>query len=109
MPFRVITLGRADRDLVTIARWLLKRSPRGARRWLLAFEEAKDKLRESPLAHGLAPEDSRVDFELRQIFFKTRRGKSYRAVFTVVDDEIRILRVRGPHQRLLRRKEMPLE
>lgn len=107
MSFCVISLGRADRDLVGIARWLFKRSAAGASRWLQAFEEAKEKLKHNPLHYGLAPEDERVDFELRQIFFKTRRGKRYRAVFTVIGDEVRILRVRGPHQRLLSRKDIP--
>jgi len=32
----------------------------------------------------------------RQFFFKTPHGRTYRGVFTVVDDEIRVLRVRGP-------------
>ena len=107
MPFHVRTLERAERDLFGIARWLKKRSLLGARRWLLAYEDAKGKLGQTPLAYGRAPEDSRVDYELRQIFFKTPRGKRYRAVFTVAGDEVRILRVRGPHQRPLRGKDLP--
>ena len=107
--YRVSVLGRAERDADAIARWLSKRSPWGATRWLLAYDSAKEKLSRDPLAYGLAPEDSRVDFELRQIFFKTSRGKRYPAVFTVAADEVRILRVRGPHQQLLRRKDLRTE
>jgi plasmid stabilization system protein ParE len=106
MAYHVRTLERAERDLFGIARWLKKRSLLGARRWLLAYEDAKKKLGQTPLTYGRAPEDSRVDFELRQTFFKTPRGKRYRVVFTVVEDEVLILRVRGPHQRPLRRKDL---
>jgi hypothetical protein len=60
----------------------------------------------NPLAYGLAPENEYVDYELRQFFFKTRRGRTYRGVFTVVADEIRVLRIRGPGQALLRRDEI---
>ena len=109
MIYRVSVLDRADRDADAILRWLSKLSPRGAIRWLFAYNSIKEKLARDPLSHGLAPEDGRVDFELRQIFFKTPRGKRYRSVFTVTGDEVRILRVRGPHQRPLRRKDLPTD
>src|SRR5262249_6053442 len=109
MAYRVSVLARAERDVDTIAAWLFNRSPRGARRWLLAYESIKEKLDEDPLRYGLAPEDGRFDHQLRQIFFKTRRGRIYRAVFAVIGNEVRVLRVRGPHQPLLRRRDLPTE
>jgi plasmid stabilization system protein ParE len=107
MPYHVIVLDRAGRDAGSIVSWLHKRSPRGASRWLLAFEEAKEKLADDPLRYALAPESPRVDFDVRQIFFKTPRGRIYRALYTVIEDEVRILRVRSPDQRLLRGKDLP--
>jgi hypothetical protein len=55
-----------------------------------------------PLACSIAPENAEFDFELRQALFKTRHGVPYRCVFTVVDDEVRILRVRGPGHELMK-------
>ena len=54
----------------------------------------------------LAPEDEFVDEEIRQAFFQTRRGQRYRVLFTVIDNEVRVLHIRGPHQRLLRPDEL---
>jgi plasmid stabilization system protein ParE len=107
MPYRISILERAIRDADSIFAWLVKRSPRGALRWLVAYEVVQEKLSQDPLRYGLAPEASRVQLELRQAFFKTPRGKLYRAVFIVAGDQVRILRVRGPHQRLLRKKDLP--
>ncbi len=50
------------------------------------------------LACSIASEDAEFDFELRQALSKTRYGVPYRCVFAVVEDEVRILRVRGPGQ-----------
>jgi plasmid stabilization system protein ParE len=107
MSYRVLVLDRAQRDADSIAAWLFKRSPIGALRWFLAFEVAKEKLSQDPLSYALAPEDGHFDFDLRQILFKTPHGKRYRALFTVDGDEVRILRVRGPHQRLIRKRDLP--
>jgi plasmid stabilization system protein ParE len=107
MSHHVLVLARARRDADRIAAWLFKRSPRGTVRWLLAYNSIKVKLAQNPLVYGLAPENSRVAFELRQIFFKTQRGRPYRALFTVAGNEVRILRVRGPHQRPLRKRDLP--
>jgi plasmid stabilization system protein ParE len=101
MRFRVVLLRRAEREVEATVAWLAERSPQGAARWLAAFEEATAKLAEKPLGFALAPENEFVDLEIRQIFFKTRHGRQYRAVFTVVEKEVRILHVRGPGQTLL--------
>ncbi len=42
----------------------------------------------------------------RPFFFKTPHGRTYRGVFTIVDDEIRVLRVRGPGQPSLEPDEL---
>ena len=53
-----------------------------------------------------APENSLTADTLREFSFKTRRGRSYRAVFTVVGDELRLLRIRGPGQAPLSEDEL---
>ena len=108
MKFRVRTLSRAQRDVDSIVRWLseAQQSPEGASAWSLAYERALDRLERSPRGCGPAPENAFVDIEVRQCLFSTRRGRTYRAVFTIMEDEIRILRVRGPGQALLTEDEL---
>ncbi|TWT88630.1 hypothetical protein Mal64_21160 [Pseudobythopirellula maris] len=74
-------LGRAQADAREIASYLGKRSVDGMYRWLDAYEQAQDRIRAEPLSCGLAPENDRFQYELRQALFKTKNGRTYRAVF----------------------------
>lgn len=98
MNFRVTILRRAKQDLRGIATWISERSRRGAESWLTAFEKLVDRLSETAHTFPVAEENDEFSIELRQAFFKTRRGRVYRAVFTIVGNEARILRIRGPGQ-----------
>ena len=98
MTYRVVTLRRAEADIRSIARWLAKHSQSGAIAWLDAYDGLVEKLRHSASVCGPAAEASDIDLPLKQAFFRTRRGRSYRAIFLIVGDEVRILRVRGPGQ-----------
>jgi hypothetical protein len=49
----------------------------------------------------LAPENDHVDFEVREILFKTRRGLIYRTLFTIHENSAFLLHVRGPGQDFL--------
>jgi plasmid stabilization system protein ParE len=105
--YYVNVLRRAQRDSQAIVDWLTTRSPAGARRWEGALREALVKLAENPDSYGEAPERVRPPTKIRQILFKTPKGKYYRAVFIIVDEEVRVLRIRRPHQRVMRRRDMP--
>lgn len=107
MSYDVVILRRAEEQLAEIATWISQRSLDGAARWLDAFDAAIDQLRENPLNSSLAAEDEFVETEIRHVFFKTRRGATYRAIFTVIDREVRVLHVRGPGQSLVRPEELP--
>lgn len=72
-----------------------KKSAQGAALWWEAYQEALENVSMRPFAFGLAPENQCVEYELRQVLFKTRYGRTYRGVFTVVHDQVRILRIRG--------------
>ena len=106
MTYRLRILPRAEADVDHIFTWLWNREPAGALRWYAAFERAARALPASPLGYSRAPEAEFADLELRQFFFKTPRGRTYRGVFVMVDDEIQILRVRGPGQRRLQPDEL---
>ncbi len=98
MNFRLRILRQATIELREIHAWIYERSPDGADRWLAAFETAAARVVLDPLAFPKAPEGEFCTFDVRQFLFKTRRGRKYRVLFTVVDDEIRILHLRGSGQ-----------
>lgn len=98
MKFRVRVLRRAVQDVREIAKWIAERSRPGAESWLKAWERLLDRLAESADSFAIAEENDEFELEIRQGLFKTRRGRIYRAVFTIVDNEVRVLRVRGPGQ-----------
>lgn len=98
---------RARTDVDEIFNWLAPRSVRGAISWFLAFRRAVDKIGESPELHAEAAESHRLGRQLREALFKTRRGRTYRIVFEVFEAEVLILRVRGPGQGPLRRRDIP--
>jgi plasmid stabilization system protein ParE len=96
----------AQSEVDNIAQYLAERSPQGAAAWWARWEQVLDELRIRPLECGIAPESSHYDAEVRQLLFKTRRGRVYRALFTVVGRGVFILHVRGPRQNLLRRGQV---
>lgn len=98
MTYVVLVLRRAQWDVDHIYDWIAERSPAGAKSWYSAFRKAAAELSHHPESYGLAPESQELQREVRHRFFKTRRGRLYRLLFTVGENEIRILRVRGPGQ-----------
>jgi plasmid stabilization system protein ParE len=109
MSHRVRIVARARADVDSIFSWLLRRSVRGAISWYLAFGRAVQKIAASPDAFAETPEAGPLGRDLRQILFKTARGRIYRIVFQYSSTEIQILRVRGPGQPRLRQRDLPRE
>jgi tetratricopeptide (TPR) repeat protein len=70
------------------------------------FDEAIASLKKNPLQEPLAPENEEFPEEVRNIMFRTRKGRNYRAIFLVMGDEVRILRIRGAGQDTLRAGEL---
>jgi plasmid stabilization system protein ParE len=98
MKFKVVALRRADVDVRHITRWLLQKSPSGALSWLRAYDRLISQLQENAGSYPAALENSDSSVALKEALFRTRRGKTYRAIFAIAGDEVRILRVRGPGQ-----------
>lgn len=107
MTLRLKILPRAEQDAQHIFDYISKRSRQGACAWWSAFERATERVIGDCTYFAHAPENDLVSFELRQVLFKTRYGRMYRFVYTVVGDELRILRVRGPGQPPLQPDEIP--
>ncbi len=102
---RIVERARSDVD--DIFNWLVHRSVPGAIAWYLAFRQAIEKVVSAPEGFAEAAEPHPLGRQLRQAFFKTRRGRAYRVVFELSDTDIIILRVRGPGQSQLRRRDLP--
>jgi plasmid stabilization system protein ParE len=103
MRYVLSTLRRAENDVEHIYGWLARHSSAGAVAWYRAYVDAIGDLRQNPLAFGFAAERSLARREIRQRNFRTSQGAYYRILFTVAEDQIRVLRVRGPGQPPLRR------
>jgi plasmid stabilization system protein ParE len=73
--------------------WAADRAPQTAAAWLARFERELATLAYSPKRGQLAPENELVDEEIRQLIFGRRQG-AYRALYTIVGDEVRVLHIR---------------
>lgn len=91
MRFKVRTLRRAAHDYERILAYIAGQSRAGAVAWAGAFDAALARLED-------AAENEHVDFEVREILFKTRRGLAYRALFTIRGADVLLMHVRGPGQ-----------
>ncbi|HPM79435.1 MAG TPA: type II toxin-antitoxin system RelE/ParE family toxin [Candidatus Anammoximicrobium sp.] len=108
MTYRVAVSEPAERDADRIYVWLRRRSPEGAVRWWQAFLGALERLKEHASGLALAPEADHFDEPLRQVLFKTRRGRTYRALFVIRGRVVHVLRVRGAGQDRVSRGEVEL-
>lgn len=105
MKFRVKALRRAEADIRQISNYIFTHSPQGADAWLNAYKEAVDRLSESATSYSAAYENDHFEIEVKQTLFKTKHGRVYRLLFTIVGHEVRFLRVRGPGQAVIDPKE----
>jgi plasmid stabilization system protein ParE len=101
MKLQLVILRQAEADIDSILTWLADRSHTGARSWHRALEASLDWLETNAPSCGLAPENDLFPEEIRQHFFKTRRGRPYRLLFTIAGRQVRLLHVRGPGQDLV--------
>ena len=106
MIYDLLLSARLKQAIEQIIDYLAKRSPQGAAAWCEQWEKVLASLKQNPLQHGLAPESAEYDAEIRQILFKTRRGRKYRALFTVVGSGVYVIDLRGPSQNLIRRNQL---
>ena len=101
MAFRVELSAAAERDADGILEWLANQhSGRAGVNWYLALEDAIASLAEMPNRCSLAPENSRVRFEMRQLLYG-RRPHVYRIMFTIRGETVHVLRIRHARRRRL--------
>jgi plasmid stabilization system protein ParE len=107
MNYRPRITSEAQRDFYRIYDNIVERSESGAASWANAFYEALKTLERDP-HRGFAPESQQYDEEIRQLLFKTRAGRTYRALFVMRGEEVLILHIRGPGQDLMTTDELVL-
>lgn len=93
MAFRVLVDPAAISEADETFLWLRRRAPGEAVRWFHGLRAAIDSLQEMPTRCALAPESLALRRSVRQLLF----GKPpdvYRVLFVVVNDEVRVLRIR---------------
>ena len=98
MSFSGHELPKAKADKRSIVEWIRERSPAGATAWLNAYDRAVEQLTNRADSYAEAHENTDLLLDVRQILFKTRRGRVYRALFVIEATTVYILRVRGPGQ-----------
>lgn len=110
MTYPVRVLRRAAHEVDAIVRFIseVRKAPSGAVSWLRAYEKALRRLADSADHFAIAVEDAYVVEEIRECVFKTRHGKPYRLLFTIVGKEVRILHVRGPGQDFMTADELDI-
>ena len=93
MDYSVVVTENAKDNLRAAYRRAAEHAPETAARWLHRFEAALDTLSSNPERCTLAPENDSVEQEIRQ-FFYGKRGRIYRALFTIEGNRVIVLHVR---------------
>lgn len=106
--YRIEISERARRDADAIFDYLAERAPEGASAWATAFFQALDQLRSDPERHRHAEESEVLDIDLRELLFKTRKGRPYRLLFIVRDQSVLVAAIRGSGQDLATSEEIDL-
>src|SRR5262249_24306767 len=84
MSYQVRMLARARQDFEDGFAWIAARSQKGAERWAASFEAAVATLERNPFVAPIAHEREELQEEVRNIMFRTRAGRTFRALFVVV-------------------------
>ena len=93
MEYDVIIQPPALADLEEAYFWISERAPEAADRWFNGFVEGIETLKMSPERCSHAPENRYFEREIRQLLYGKRSGV-YRALFTIVEDEVHVLHIR---------------
>lgn len=94
MTFRVEVTAEAERDTDEILEWLHSQHAEDAGiRWFLGLEDAIASLAQFPKRCALAPESAVFPFQVRQLFYGSRRNV-YRVLFTIEGDTVYVLHIR---------------
>jgi hypothetical protein len=108
MKYSLAINEQAHRDIERNAVWwATHHSLDQAIRWSDEVYRQLSTLRTMPLRHGLASENDRFPYELRQQLVGLGDRPVYRAVYTIHDDTVYVLTVRRGSQERIGADELP--
>jgi plasmid stabilization system protein ParE len=99
--FRFRTSLRAEQDIQQIYDWLAERSVAGAAAWYAVLREVVASIARNPRSYGAARESYRLRRPLREAIVRTKKGRAFRAIFLMKEDEVILVRVRSADQNAL--------
>ncbi len=109
MSYEVELTEGAYADLDRLTASLAERWPEGADRLTARFFDALPRLETFPLACGVAYENRFFPGEVRHLLFEIRKGRTYRALFTVQGNLVRVLAIRAPGEKPVRPDDLTPE
>jgi plasmid stabilization system protein ParE len=90
--FSVTILPRAEADIERNARWWAEHHDADqAVKWFFAVREQVLSLKHMPKSNGLSAENAGFPYEIRDKLIGLGSRRSYRAIFTIRDDEVFVL------------------
>ncbi len=101
MNHRVEVSSEATSNYWELYEFIAEQSPQGAHAWAEALKQSLESLQRQPLACSIAPENDDHDAEIRQFFFRTRHGRTYRGLIWINELTVYVLHLRGPGQDLI--------
>ncbi|MBM80586.1 MAG: plasmid stabilization system [Planctomycetaceae bacterium] len=108
MRFRVIVTETAAQELVSAADWWAEnRSVEQARDWYAGFSEAIRSLSKNPERFPICPENNKFHYQIRELHYGIGKRPTHRAIFTIADDYLVILKIRHHAQRDLDEDDLP--
>lgn len=99
MTYRIVVAPAATREALRIFNRLKEKSFQGAGDWYQAYRSAIVSLIDNPERWPVAEDRPRKGRVVRQLIFKTKRGRRYRLLFAIDGDAVLILHTRAPGQR----------
>jgi len=92
--FSVTILPRAEADIERNARWWAEHHDADqAVKWFYAARQQILSLKQMPESNGLSAENAEFPYEIRDKLIGLGSRRSYRAIFTIRDDEVLVLAV----------------
>lgn len=97
----ILVRPEALRDIEETRDWLAGHSESAAMRFLDAFESAANRIACGPAVYAVAFREQEGNFIVRNFLFHINRRRPFSIYYTLHNDEVQILRVRGAGQATL--------
>lgn len=108
MKYRVLITSPARQDLLRNAEWWSQQhSAEEAKAWLAVVQKQLQELAQFPNRHQESRESANSPMVLRDQLVGSERKRSFRAIFTIQDEEVIVLRIRRSTEQRLHLLDFP--